>query len=118
MTDPEKNLVTVRRFWDAIGSGDVDAYLATFAPGAVARDPVNRPPLETDEQRRAYLEGVLGAFSDIRVATDFVTSCGDHTASKWTLTAKGGDGSDVRLEGIDVARHAEDGRIAELWGFF
>lgn len=26
MTDPEKNLATVRRFWDAIGSGDVDAY--------------------------------------------------------------------------------------------
>jgi ketosteroid isomerase-like protein len=118
MTDTEKNLATIHRFWAAIAAGDVDGYLATFAPGAVARDPVNRPPLETDEQRRGYLEGVLSALSEIKASTDFVTTCGDHTASKWTLTAKAADGSDVRLEGIDVARHDADGKIAELWGFF
>ena len=119
MTNIEKNKAIIHRFWDAIGARDVDAYLATFAPGAVARDPVSQPPLETEAQRRAYLEGILGGLEDIRVSIDFLTSCGDHTASKWTVKAKpAADGSDVVLEGIDTARHDADGLIVELYGYF
>ena len=118
MTDIEKNQATIRRFWKAIASRDVDAYLATFAPGAVARDPVSQPALETVDQRRAYLEGVLAGLAEIETRIDFLTTCGDHSATKWTVLAKAADGSDVRIEGIDTARHDVEGLIAELWGYF
>ena len=117
MTDFEANKATIHRFWAAVGNRDVEGYLSTFAPGAIARDPVNQPPLETTEQRRAYLEGVFAAVSDIAVSIDFLTTCGDHSPAQWSLNGKGADGSAIAMEGIDVARHDADGRIAELWGY-
>ena len=114
----EQNVATVRRFWDSINARDVDAYLATFAEGAVANDPVNGPPLRSSEERRAFMEGLLGNFPELQAALDFVTPCGDHTAAKWTVDARTGEGDAVRIEGIDVYRHASDGRIAEMWGYF
>lgn len=114
----EQNLATVRRFWNSINARDVDAYLATFAEGAVAFDPVNGPPLRTSEERRAFMEGLLANFPGIEAKIDFATPCGDHVAAKWTVNATTGAGDEVRIEGIDVYRHAADGRIAEMWGYF
>ena len=114
----ERNLATVRRFWESINARDVDAYLATFADGAVAYDPVSGPPLRTSEERRAFLEGLLASFSQLAASIEFATPCGDQTAAKWTVNATSAAGDAVRIEGIDVYRHAGDGRIAEMWGYF
>jgi len=69
----EQNVATVRRFWDSINSKDVEGYLATFADEAVAFDPANQPPLTTREDRKRFMEGLLGGFSQIDARLDFVT---------------------------------------------
>ena len=114
----EQNLATVRRFWKSIGDGDVEAYLATFAEGAVAHDPVNGPALRTRDERRAFIEGLLASFSRIDAKIDFITPCGDYTAAKWTVEATTSAGEPARIEGIDVYRHSPHGLIDEMWGYF
>ena len=114
----DANLATVRRFWDALNARDVDAYLATFTEDGVAHDPVTRPPLRTSDERRAFLQGMLDTFSDVSAGIDYLTPCGDSTAVKWTIDATTTGGDPVRIEGIDIYRHAADGRIAEMWGYF
>lgn len=113
----EQNIATVRRFWDSINNKDVDGYLGTFAEDAIAFDPANQPPLTTREARKQFMEGLLGSFSQIDAELDFVTPCGDSTAAKWTVTGQSTSGEPVRLEGIDVYEHADDGRIGEMRGY-
>jgi hypothetical protein len=108
----------VRRFWECIGNRDVEGYLATFAEGAIAYDPVNGPPLSSTDDRRAFIEGMLGNFPKIEARIDFLTPCGDHVAAKWTVDAVTNSGDAARIEGIDTYRHAADGRISEMWGYF
>ena len=47
-----------------------------------------------------------------------MTVCGDHSASKWTVVGTMAEDQDVVITGIDVIRHAADGRIEEMWGYF
>ncbi|HKR17547.1 nuclear transport factor 2 family protein [Rhizorhapis sp.] len=117
MTADVRNKATIERFWSAVNEGDVDAILATFAEGAIARDPVDKPPLETSEQRRAHFAGVLASFKNLSAVPEFTTVCGDHSATKWTLTGSTQNGTEVAIEGIDVARHDSNGLIVELWGY-
>lgn len=117
MTAEDRNKATVQRFWSAVNEGDVEAILATFAEGAIARDPVDKPPLETNEQRRAHFGGVLASFSNLSAIPEFTTICGDHSATKWAIKGTTQDGTTVAIEGIDVARHDENGLIVELWGY-
>lgn len=118
MIDKNINLAVVREFWRAIAARDVDAYLQLFAEGAVSHDPVNKSAQKTDAERRANMTATLGGFKSVTAALEYVTACGDHTANKWKLVGTTPDGSNVVIEGIDVIRHADDGRIAEIWGYF
>ena len=114
----DSNVATVRRFWDSINSRDVEGYLATFADDGVAFDPADKPPMKTSDERRQFMTGLLGSFSEIDARLDFVTPCGDSTAAKWTVTGRSTSGDPVRIEGIDVYDHAPDGRIREMRGYF
>ena len=114
----DRNIATVRRFWDSINDRDVEGYLSTFAEDGIAHDPADKPPLRSSEERRSFMEGLLGGFSRLHADLDFVTPCGDSSAVKWTVKATTTSGDDVQLEGIDIYRHAPDGRIREMWGYF
>lgn len=114
----DANLATVRRFWDSINDGNVEAYLSTFADDAVAYDPADQPPLRTTEERRQFMEGLLGSFSELNARLDFVTPCGNASAAKWTVTGRNTAGEPVHLEGIDVYEHDTDGRLKEMRGYF
>lgn len=118
MIDKNSNLAIVREFWRAIAARDVDAYLRLFAEGAVSHDPVNKPAQKTESERRANMTAILGGFNSVTAALEYITACGDHTANKWKLVGTTPDGTKVVIEGIDVIRHADDGRIAEIWGYF
>lgn len=114
----DRNVATVRRFWAAINDRDVDSYLDTFADHALAFDPADKPPLKTSEERRQFMAGLLGGFSQIDARLDFVTPCGSSTAVKWTVDGRSTSGNPIRIEGIDVYDHAPDGRIREMRGYF
>ena len=112
------NFAAVERFWDSINARDVEGYLATFTETAVAYDPYSAPPLSSESARRAHLSGLLEIFPELEATLDFVCALADRTAVKWRVNARGVDGRAVTLEGIDIYRHAPDGRIAEMWGYF
>lgn len=114
----EKNIATVHRFWASINNQDVESYLSTFADGAVAYDPANKPPLRSDEERRSFMEGLLGGFAEIDARIDFITPCGDSTAAKWTVQGHTPSGEAIHLEGIDIYEHDADGRLKEMRGYF
>lgn len=118
MVDTNQYIATVRRFWAAVSAQEIEAYLALFTETAVTHDPVTKPAQRTSAERRANMQGVFSSFSQIRADVDFVTICGDHSATKWTVVGTAIDGAEVVLEGIDVIRHAPDGRIQEMWGYF
>jgi steroid delta-isomerase len=107
----------VARYWAAINARDVEGYLATFADDAIAHDPVGGKPLHTTDERRAFIEKLFAKFARLRFATDFVTAAGDSTAVKWTLAACTAEAVLVQMEGIDIFRHAADGRIERLWAY-
>lgn len=108
----------VERFWRAAHDRDVDAILTCFAAGAIAHDPVGSPPLETPEQLRAHFSGALSPFKTLAVSADMIKVCGDHSATRWSIKGTTAEGSPLELEGIDVTRHDEDGKIVSLMGFF
>ena len=112
------NEATVKAFWTAMGKRDIEGYLAVFAEGAVAYDPVNKPPARTQAERRAFMQGVFDGFARIDASIDFMTHCGDHTATKWTVLGVTPGGDKVTIEGVDVVRHDDSGKIVELWGYF
>jgi|GEM_PF-4495894 len=114
---PDRNLATVKRYWDAINAGDAEAYLRTFSDDGVAHDPANKPPLRTAAQRRTFIEGLFDKFPTRRFTIDFVTACGDATAAKWSLAAIGSDGSLVVTQGIDIYHHRHDGLITAMWAY-
>jgi steroid Delta-isomerase len=114
----ELNLATVWRFWDSINNRDVEAYLATFAEDAVAYDPADKPPLQTDDERRQFMDELLSSFSEIQARIDFITPCGKSSAAKWTVTGRSTSGEAVHIEGIDTYEHTADGRLKEMRGYF
>jgi len=118
LSDAQRNRAVVERFWHSVAARDIDAYLALFTEQAVAHDPVNKPSLTTPEARRASMQAIFDGFARISAETDYVTVCGDHSASKWTVVGTTAEGQDVVITGIDVIRHAADGRIEEMWGYF
>ena len=119
MSNKEKNIATIRKFWDCVSARDIDAYMTVFTKDAVAHDPINKPTLKTAEERKSYMQGVFDAFATIKVTIDYITPCGDnYTANKWTVVGTPAGGDPVTIEGIDVARHDEKGLIAEIWGYF
>lgn len=118
MSNKEKNKAAVEKFWASVAARDIQGFMSVFADDAIAYDPVNKPPLKTAEDRRAYMQGVFDAFQKIKVNIDFHTPCGDHTATTWTVIGTTADGAEVTLRGVDVVRHNADGKFAELWGYF
>jgi hypothetical protein len=87
---------------------------STWADGGVYRDPMST--LEGRDAVLAHIVGfrerVPGGRIEVRSGVD---EHGPHFRFAWAVLE--GDGS-VRLEGIDVGRRADDGRIAEIVGFF
>ncbi|MFC3053233.1 nuclear transport factor 2 family protein [Kordiimonas pumila] len=118
MANVEKNLSIAKAFWDSIRTRNIDAYSRLFTKEAIAHDPANKPSLETDKQRRVYISALLSNFEKLTIDINFMTPCGDYTASKWTANGITGEGQQVVIEGIDIIKHADNGLIEEMWGYF
>ena len=118
MIDKEKNKAVIAKFWESVQARDIEAYLALFTAQAIAHDPVNKPPLRSSDARRAYMQGVFDSFTTIKASVDYITTCGNRTANKWTVLGTTADGTEVTIDGIDIAKHDDSGLIDEIWGYF
>jgi steroid delta-isomerase-like uncharacterized protein len=120
------NKATVRRFEEAMSSGDDDLIAKTidevFQPDALIRTPL--PIRATGAQAIAEVFGTLRrAFPDLHVSVEDLIAEGDKVVSRNTVTGthKGEymgrppTGKSVTYNEIFIMRFV-DGRIAETWG--
>jgi hypothetical protein len=94
-------------FQNAVTSGDVDALQSLLADDVVFRSPAVFKPYEGREATTLVLRAVSQVFEDFRYEDRFQGSDGDVLL----FSARVGD---RELNGIDLLRFDDDGRIREL----
>jgi hypothetical protein len=99
--------VSAHPFRDAVERGDQEAATALLADDVVFRSPAVFKPYEGKETVSTILRTVFGVFEDFRY-TDELSGDGVHTL---IFEARVGD---RQLQGLDLIREGEDGRIAEF----
>lgn len=114
----DRNSEAVHEYWRRISARDVDGFAAMFAEDAVAHDPPNAPPADTDEKRRAFIGGIFAMFTEIDGRCELIKANGDMTAHKFRIEGTTPAGGTQVIEGIDFIRHAEDGKFKELIAFW
>ena len=108
----------VNDYFAATRAMDMEAWLATFADGAVSYDPVGGPPLEGHDGLRQFFQGITGAFEKVGLKEEKVFISGNGAAVSWTGHGVGKNGREVSFEGIDVFEINEDGKIQKMWGYW
>lgn len=104
----------IARFYAALRSNDVDAWLAVFAENAVAHDPVGAPPHRGRDGLTAFLSGILQRFETFGLTEDDVFQAPFSAAVKWTGRGRGRNGRPVEFHGIDVFEFDPEGKISSL----
>lgn len=116
---------TMRRAYELISAGDVDAFGDLLADDFVDHEEV--PGLEPSKDGTiAFFRMYIAAFPDLRMAPEDVLECGDKVVARVraTGTQQGefmgmpatGKAIDVQL--IDIIRFEGDGLAHEHWGVF
>ena len=114
---------TMRRMYDLINAGDVDAFGDMLADDFVEHEEL--PGLApTREGVTAFFRMYVAAFPDLRMAAEDVLASGDKVVARVraTGTQQGefmgmpatGKAVDVQL--IDIIRFGDDGLAHEHWG--
>ncbi|MEV4223037.1 ester cyclase [Nonomuraea sp. NPDC049725] len=121
----EANKATLRRFHDAVSSGDAEFIARTIDeivdPGVLIRTPL---PIRTEgvEALKEVLLTLHSAFPDLRVEVEDVIAEGDKVVTRNTCTGThlgeymglAPTGRSVTYKEILIARFA-GGRLAETW---
>ena len=108
----------VSRYFAAIRAMDVEAWLATFAEGAVSEDPYGSPPHEGKVALGQFFNAIASAFESVAMRADHLFISGNAAAVKFTITGKGKNGRDVVAEGIDVFEFDEEGLIRRIKAYW
>jgi hypothetical protein len=94
-------------FERAVEARDLDALVATLAPGVVFRSPVVYRPYEGREVTSKILEAVMNVFDEFA----YVQRLDAEGAEALIFRARVGD---RELDGLDLLRLDEDGLVTEL----
>jgi steroid delta-isomerase-like uncharacterized protein len=107
---------------EAFNAGDLDRYLASYAPEAVIHGlPEHHPP--TVAGHRAFLTEMRAAVPDLRVDVHTLIVEDDHSAARLTYsgTHKGplqgvpGTGRQLRWDSMNFRRFNDQGLTVERW---
>jgi steroid delta-isomerase len=109
---------TVERYFSAIRSLNLDAWVSTFEEEAISEDPVGSPPIQGHDELRNFFLGLTDLFSRVGITEDSVFICGNDAAVKWTGYGVGKNGAQVEFEGIDVFQLSDAGKIVRLRSYW
>ncbi len=118
----QDNIAAQEHLAENINSGDIDAAVETFAPGAVDHDP--GPGQGAGRQGfRAFFTELTSAFPDAHITPEHMVADDENIAIAYTLTGTHqGDfngiaptGKKIKVRGVQIGRF-EDGKIVERWG--
>ena len=114
---------TMRRTYDLINAGDLDAFGELLAEGFIEHEEV--PGLApTKEGVLELFRGYKAAFPDLRMDAEDILASGDKAVArvKATGTQKGefmgmpASGKSVDIQLIDIMRFDDAGLVCEHWG--
>jgi len=87
---------------------DLDAWANALDPGVVLRSPITSMPFTGRDAAIELFAVLLDSLSELEI-TDELTD-GDTRAFCWRARA----GADEQMEGVDIVRHGEQGKITEI----
>ena len=109
-----------RRYFDALGSHDLDAALACWKPGAVDRL-VGQQELVAPDGIRKYFSELFEAFPDFKLEVIDEVVGGDKTAVRWrasgtfagpgTFQGFNPNGAKIAIEGCDVVTASSEDEL-------
>ena len=114
---------TMRRTYDLINAGDLDAFGELLAEGFIEHEEL--PGLApTKEGVLELFRGYKAAFPDLRMDAEDILASGDKAVArvKATGTQKGefmgmpASGKSVDIQLIDIMRFDDAGMVCEHWG--
>ena len=116
---------TMRRMYDLLNVGDVDAFGDLLADDFVEHE--ESPGLApTKDGVKSFFRMYIGAFPDLRMEAEDVLMSGDKVVAR--VRATGTDqgefmgmpptGKSVDVQLIDILRFGDDGLVHEHWGVF
>ncbi len=105
------NGATVRRYFDMLNSGDLDAMNAIMTADVVFRNPP--AVVRGVDALRKVLAGLRAAVPDLRFTLEDEFGEGDKVATRWVMTGTQGTRK-MDVTGMDIFLFA-DGKIKEVW---
>lgn len=109
---------TIAAYFAAIRRKDAAAWVACFAPDAVAFDPAHAPARQGADAHRAFFDSVAGLFAELEFREGEAIVCGDRAAVPFSARCLAHTGNTAQVAGIDVFRFAADGRIQSVEGYW
>lgn len=118
------NVATMRRIYELLGAGDIDAFGELIADDFVEHE--DTPGLEpTKEGVLQLFRQYRASFPDMRMELDEALPSGDkvvgrvratgtHSGEPFMGIPAGGKSMNVQL--VDIMRFDDDGRVCEHWG--
>lgn len=102
---------TVATYFAALRARNADAWVATFAEGAILHDPVGQPPFKGHAAIRRFAEQVFGLCTSFGLTEETIFLAGKEAAVKWNGHAVGKNGREIAFAGIEVIAMNEAGAI-------
>jgi steroid delta-isomerase-like uncharacterized protein len=108
----------IAAYFDALNNLDRAAYVASFSPDAMLRDPYGGPVLEGEGGLNKFFDGVERTWSEFKMEPEAAYKSGDRVAVPWHTTATNKAGKTADFAGVNVFGLDDDGRIKQLDGYW
>jgi len=107
-------------YFDTLGTGEADAFVALFSPDAYFEDPVAGPgpALDGHDGLRKFHRGLRRVWQSLRMDVGDVFVRGSRAAVRWRAEGVSASGKAIAFEGINVIAVDDQGRISRLEGFW
>ena len=115
--DAKQMAEVAQRYVDIISSHDIEAMCNLFAADAIQEDPVGDEPHIGIDAIREFFQ--VGFSHDIKAELTGSARCAGNAVAFPLSVTFGAEGSQMKLEAIDVFEFNEDGKIQSMkayWG--
>lgn len=109
---------SVDRYFRAVSDLDREAYLDSFSPDAVVRDPYDGPRREGTPGLNAFFDGMEKTWESFEMTPAGAYRSGNRVAVPWTASGKAKSGKQADFAGVNVFSLDDDGRIQQLDGYW
>src|SRR5690606_41815967 len=101
---------TVESYYAALRSGDVESWLALYAPGAQVHNPADSPPLSGPTALRDRWEELTCPFRRLGVTEDLAVVTGPRAPVRCSVSGEGWTGRHAEAEGLAIVDTDRAGR--------